>query len=101
MLLCVKIYVIMCEPHFVKLFFVKILHSTAVFCLFYIQDTSLSNYEGARVGRGGSKGSCGGSMGGCDMYQLHISYSITPRFRWDTWVTGHMVMLHMGDRVHG
>ena len=27
----VKIYVIMCEPHFVKLFFVNILHSTAVF----------------------------------------------------------------------
>ena len=27
----VKIYIIMCEPHFVKLFFVNILHSTAVF----------------------------------------------------------------------
>ena len=27
----VKNYIIMCEPHFVKLFFVNILHSTAVF----------------------------------------------------------------------
>ena len=27
----VKIYIIMCEPHFAKLFFVNILHSTAVF----------------------------------------------------------------------
>ena len=30
----VKVYVVMCEPHFVKLFFVNILHSTAVFDFF-------------------------------------------------------------------
>ena len=30
----VKIYVIMCEPHFVKLLFVNILHSSAVFDCF-------------------------------------------------------------------
>ena len=44
----------------------------------------------------GVKEVVGGSIGGCDMYQLHISYSITHRFRWDTWVTEHT-----GDAAHG
>ena len=63
----VKVYVVMCEPHFVKLFFVNILHSTAVFDFFTseIHPLVIMRVPGLMGGR--SKGSCNGSMGGCDM----------------------------------
>ena len=55
----------MCKPHFVKLFFVKILPNTAV-CS-EILPLVIKRVPGL-VGVG-VKGFVGGSMGGCDMYQ--------------------------------
>ena len=68
----VKIYVIMCEPHFVKLFFVNILHSTTLFDFLTSEILPLVIMRGPWLVGVGVKG----VLGGCNVYQLHISCSI-------------------------